>query len=252
MQQQSARERLAKIIARCGVASRRAAEKLIVEGKVAVNGVTVLRPGTKADPSKDIITVNGTALKPPEPLRYVLLHKPMGTLCTASDPFGREHVVDMVSDVGVRLYPVGRLDRDTTGALILTNDGELAYRLTHPKYKVDKVYRAEVKGRPGRQDVKKLTTGIRLEEGVGRVDEIKILTRSRFCTILELVLHEGRKRQIRRMLEITGFPVVKLHRSAVGEIHLGELPVGKWRFLTEGEVRKLREECWKNKNSATA
>jgi pseudouridine synthase len=221
----------------------------MISGMVTVNGITVTNPGAKADPGRDRITVNNNPLPPPQPYRYILLNKPPGVLSTASDPFGRKHVIGLIAENHVRLYPVGRLDKDTTGALLLTNDGSLAYRLTHPRFKAEKIYQAHVKGRPKKYDLDRLIKGITLDEGPARCDRVCIKKKGISKTVVELVLHEGKKRQIRRMLEKIGYPVVKLHRIAIGGIRLAKLAQGEWRDLTDTEVGKLREECWFKKNS---
>lgn len=238
------KERLNKILARRGLGSRRTADDLITSGKIAVNGEPVTSPGAKADPDTDYITIGGDPLPPPEPHRYILLHKPGGVVSTASDPFGRRHVVGLVTDTRLRLYPVGRLDKDTTGALLLTNDGNLAFCLTHPRYKVEKLYQATVEGRPTRAELDRLITGMELKEGLARCDRVHVKKKQASRTVLDLVLHEGKKRQIRRMLEKLGYPVVKLHRAAIGGITVNGLSPGAWRELTDTEVGKLRTKCW--------
>jgi 23S rRNA pseudouridine2605 synthase len=227
--------RLNAYLARSGVASRRRSDELIKDGRVRVNG----RPG-RLDTfvaASDVVEVDGRTVAP-EPLTYVLLHKPTGVVTTARDPQGRPTVVDLVS-LPLRVVPVGRLDADTTGALLLTNDGRLAHRLAHPRYGVDKVYVAEVEGAPTDENPRRLAEGIELEEGVTAPARVRRLAPSR----IELVLHEGRKRQVRRMCEAVGHPVRSLHRSTYAGLELGDLAPGAWRELTDDEVHTLRAQA---------
>jgi 23S rRNA pseudouridine2605 synthase len=227
--------RLNAYLARSGVASRRRSDELIKDGRVRVNG----QPG-RLDTfvaASDVVEVDGRTVAP-EPLTYVLLHKPTGVVTTARDPQGRPTVVDLVS-LPLRVVPVGRLDADTTGALLLTNDGRLAHRLAHPRYGVDKVYVAEVEGAPTDENLRRLAEGIELEEGVTAPARVRRLAPSR----IELVLHEGRKRQVRRMCEAVGHPVRSLHRSTYAGLELGDLAPGAWRELTDDEVHTLRAQA---------
>lgn len=227
--------RLNAYLARSGVASRRRSDELIKDGRVRVNG----QPG-RLDTfvaASDVVEVDGRTVAP-EPLTYVLLHKPTGVVTTARDPQGRPTVVDLVS-LTLRLVPVGRLDADTTGALLLTNDGRLAHRLAHPRYGVDKVYVAEVEGAPMDEDLLRLAEGIELEEGVTAPARVRRLAPSR----IELVLHEGRKRQVRRMCQAVGHPVLSLHRPTYAGLGLGDLAPGAWRELTDDEVHTLRAQA---------
>ena len=224
--------RLNAYLARAGVASRRGADALIKAGRVTVDGA----PGelnTFVEASH-VVRVDGREVGK-QALRHVLLNKPRGTITTARDPEGRPTVVDLVGG-DVRVVPVGRLDRDTTGVLLLTNDGPLAHRLAHPRYEVEKVYVAEVQGEPGEDALRKLAEGIELEDGPTAPARVTLLGPSR----LELVLHEGRNRQVRRMLEAVGHPVVKLRRSRYAGLAPGRLKPGEWRELTRDEVRRLR------------
>jgi 23S rRNA pseudouridine2605 synthase len=227
--------RLNAYLARSGVASRRRSDELIKEGRVRVNGA----PG-RLDTfvaASDVVEVDGRRVAP-EPLTYVLLHKPVGVVTTARDPQGRPTVVGLV-DHPLRLVPVGRLDADTTGALLLTNDGRLAHRLAHPRYGVDKVYVVEVEGTPSAEDLRRLAEGIELDEGVTAPARVRRLAPSR----IELVLHEGRKRQVRRMCEAVGHPVRSLHRSTYAGLPLGDLAPGTWRELADEEVESLRRQA---------
>jgi pseudouridine synthase len=225
--------RLNAYLARAGIASRRKADQLIKQGRVTVNG----EPGqlnTFVEP-RDRVELDGRRLEP-QPLAYVLLHKPAGTVTTASDPQNRPTVVDLV-DHPARIVPVGRLDADTTGALLLTNDGELAHRLAHPRYGVEKVYEAEVEGEPTDEDLGRLRAGLELDDGPTAPAQARRLGRSR----VELILHEGRKHQVKRMLAAVGHPVTRLHRSAYAGLSPEGLEPGQWRELEPSEVERLRK-----------
>jgi 23S rRNA pseudouridine2605 synthase len=224
--------RLNAYLARAGVASRRGAEDLIRAGRVRVNG-EVAGLATFVEP-RDTVEVDGRPIEP-EPLTYVLLHKPAGVVTTARDPQGRATVVGLVGHER-RVVPVGRLDADTTGALLLTNDGPLAHRLMHPRYEVDKVYEAEVEGEPSDEALAQLAEGVELEDGMTSPAKVDRLGPSR----IELTIHEGRKHQVKRMLQAVGHPVRRLHRSRYAGLTLDGLPPGEWRALTPGEVAKLR------------
>jgi 23S rRNA pseudouridine2605 synthase len=224
--------RLNAYLARAGIASRRGADELIKAGRVLVNG----QPG-RLDTfvgASDAVAVDGRAVTP-QRLVHVLLHKPAGVVTTARDPHGRRTVVDLV-DVGARVVPVGRLDADTTGALLLTNDGPLAHRLAHPRYGVEKTYVADVEGRPTDEAIELLETGVELDDGPTASARARRLAPSR----VELVLHEGRKHQVKRMLAAVGHPVTHLHRSAYAGLTLENLEPGEWRELVEAELRSIR------------
>jgi pseudouridine synthase len=224
--------RLNAYLARAGVASRRGADELIKAGRVTVNGERgELNTFVQA---RDRVEVDGEPVSA-QRLAYVLLHKPAGVVTTARDPQGRPTVVELV-DVPERVVPVGRLDADTTGALLLTNDGPLAHQLAHPRYGVDKVYVADVEGRPRKEALGALAEGVELEDGMTAPASVRCLAPSR----IELVLHEGRNRQVRRMLEAVGHPVRRLHRSAYGGLTLEGLEPGAWRELEPGEVARLQ------------
>ena len=225
--------RLNAYLARTGVASRRGADELIKTGRVRVNGVyaglnTFVKEG-------DVVDLDGRLLLP-QALAYVLLDKPAGVVTTASDPHGRPTVVGLVEHES-RVVPVGRLDADTTGVLLLTNDGELAHRLAHPRYEVEKVYEAEVQGEPSDETLAALEHGVELDDGPTAPANARRLGPS----LIELSIHEGRKHQVKRMLEAVGHPVTRLHRSRYAGLTVDEIALGRWRELTEVEVASLRE-----------
>ena len=225
--------RLNAYLARTGVASRRGADELIKRGRVRVNGVTA---GLNTFVEEgDVVDLDGRLLVP-QRVAYVLLHKPAGVVTTASDPHGRPTVVDLVEHES-RVVPVGRLDADTTGVLLLTNDGELAHRLAHPRYEVDKVYEADVEGEPSDEAISRLEEGVELDDGRTAPAKARRLAPSR----LELAIHEGRKHQVKRMLEAVGHPVTRLHRSRYAGLTADGVDPGKWRELTDEEVSSLRE-----------
>ena len=242
--------RLQKILSQAGIASRRAAEQLIAEGRVTVNGVTVREMGTKADPAADDIRADGRRVKGPERPRYILLNKPAGYVSTRSDPQRRPTVIDLLRGVREYVYPVGRLDVDTEGLLLLTNDGELAARLTHPRHGVERTYEARVTGIPDQHDLARLRTGIPLEGRRTLPAEADLVTRGHSGpakagrhdpeSVLRLTIREGRKRQVRRMCETVGHPVRVLRRVRIGPISDRRLQPGAWRELTAQEIAALR------------
>jgi 23S rRNA pseudouridine2605 synthase len=232
--------RLGKFLAHAGVASRRAAEQLVFAGRVTVGGDVVRDPARDVG-EHDAIAVDGLAVGLERRQLVYALHKPAGYVSTAKDPQGRPTVVSLVPS-RERLYPVGRLDADTTGLLLLTNDGELAHRLTHPSFEVPRVYRAQVRNPPLREPaLRRLREGVALDDGTTAPAGARRLTPDR----VELVLHEGRKRQVRRMLDAVGHPVVRLERVAFGPLRLGDLPLGRHRLLKAAEVEQLRRAAAK-------
>jgi len=236
-------ERLQKVLAHAGVASRRRAEEMIVEGRVQVNGEVVTQLGTKVNPHRDVIQVDGRPLGKPERPVYVLVNKPRGVLSAARDTRGRKTVVDLVP-ARSRLYPVGRLDLDSEGLMLLTNDGALALRLAHPRFEHEKEYRVLVAGVPDEAALARLRAGVGLEGGWTRPAQVEV-ERSNGDTWLRMVLREGRKRQIRRMLEKVGYQVLRLIRVRMGPLRLGDLPPGAYRPLTRDElaaIRRIRRE----------
>lgn len=238
----SATERLARVIARSGRASRREAERLITEGQVQVNGETVLHPGHPVDPSKDHIRVEGRALPKPPPLVYFLLNKPKGYITTRSDPEGRDNVLSLVADLAVRVEPVGRLDINTEGALLLTNDGELAHKLTHPSGNVPKRYIAKVWRVPTEETLARLMRGVRLEDGMTSPCKARVLgvTKGENAWV-EVTVTEGRNHLIRRMFAAVGHPVSKLRRESFATISIRDLERGAFRPLSAAEVERLQQ-----------
>ncbi|MCK6257560.1 rRNA pseudouridine synthase [Fictibacillus sp. WQ 8-8] len=237
-------ERLQKVIAQSGITSRRKAEELILEGKVKVNGTVVQELGTKVSP-KDRIEVNGVQIEREQPV-YFLMYKPSGVITAVSDDKGRKVVTDYFQDiVEERIFPVGRLDYDTSGVLIMTNDGAFANELMHPKYKVDKSYIAKVKGIPEREVLKKLEKGVVLEDGKTAPAKVKFISgdRKKQTSIIELIIHEGRNRQVRRMFEAIGHPVMKLKRERYAFLDVKGLNPGEFRELTPHEVKQLRNQA---------
>ncbi|MFP5113449.1 23S rRNA pseudouridine(2605) synthase RluB [Bacillaceae bacterium C204] len=233
-------ERLQKVIARAGIASRRKSEELIKEGRVKVNGKVVTELGLKVSPS-DRVEVNEIQIEKEEPV-YFLLYKPRGVISSVNDEKGRKVVTDFFPHLKERIYPVGRLDYDTSGLLVLTNDGEFANLLMHPKNEIDKVYVAKIKGIPLKENLRKLERGIRLEDGKTAPARVKLITadNKKQTAIVEITIHEGRNRQVRRMFEAIGHEVVKLKRERYGFLTLNGLRTGDARELTPHEVKQLR------------
>jgi 23S rRNA pseudouridine2605 synthase len=236
-------ERLQKVLAAMGVGSRRDCEELIKDGRVEVDKQVVTVLGTKVDPFKHEIRVDGEALKRPEPM-YFAVNKPEGVVTTNFDPSGRERVIDLVP-TDARLFAVGRLDRSSEGLILLTNDGDFANRLTHPRYGVEKTYLVRVAGEPGESELNKLRRGVHLSDGVCRVQRIVIKGRHKQSTDMIIVLNEGRNREIRRILARVGHKVLKLRRVGIGQLKLGDMPMGAWRKLTQAEIDGLMHESRK-------
>ncbi len=232
-------ERLQKILAGAGIASRRKCEQLILAGRVTVNGKVVTELGTKADPVREVITVDDIAVHVEHDKVGLILHKPTSYVTTVSDPQGRRTVMELLQEVTERVYPVGRLDYDSTGLLLFCNDGELTNRLLHPSFKMDKVYRVTVLGMPKSEEVEQLRRGIELADGMTAPAQVKVLRNHPLESVLEITLREGRKRQIRRMCESIGYPVRRLKRVEFGPLKLGALPPGHWRYLTQEEWNAL-------------
>ncbi len=235
--------RLQKLLAQSGVASRRRCEELMLDGQVEVDGEVVTRLGTKVDPRVAVIRVSGRRLPPVSPHVYLVLHKPRGVVSTMSDPEGRPTLQDMVADRPERLFHVGRLDTDTSGLILLTNDGDFAHRLAHPSYEVDKTYVAEVDGDLTRSTLQRLRDGVTLEDGPVTVSRARVISRGEGGaagrSIVELVIHEGRNRIVRRLLAEVGHPVRRLTRTQLGPVRLGSLTAGELRELTADELGTL-------------
>jgi 23S rRNA pseudouridine2605 synthase len=233
-------ERLQKILSRAGVSSRRGAEELITAGRVAVNGVIKAELGAKADPDRDTITVDGKQIAKAVVGVYVALYKPAGYMTTLKDPQGRPLVTDLLKDIRERVYPVGRLDYNTEGLLLLTNDGEWANALAHPRHEVDKEYHVRVRGSVVPEQIDLLAAGVRLDDGPTAPALVRVIKESENNTWLSVTIHEGRYRQVRRMCEAVNLSVVRLKRARYGFIGLEGLRTGKYRFLTPDEVARLR------------
>ncbi|MFV0429078.1 MAG: pseudouridine synthase [Arachnia sp.] len=231
--------RLQKVLASAGVASRRASEILIDEGRVEVNGRIVAEQGTRVDPHTDVIRVDGARVPPPRRHRYLVLNKPRGVVSTMEDPEGRVNLSDYLPKGAGRLFHVGRLDTDTEGLIILTNHGEFAHRLAHPSYEVTKEYLAQVAGVVDNKTLRRLEKGVRLDDGPIRPDRVTLVSRGEKGTLVRVTLHEGRNRVVRRLFEAVGHPVDRLSRTAIGPVRLGQLAVGTSRDLTSDELGTL-------------
>lgn len=235
-------ERLQKYLASCGIASRRKCEELILQGRVRVNGQLISELGLKIDPSKDIIEVDGEKIKEEEKV-YIMLNKPFGIISSAKDEKGRPTVIDLVKgNVDKRVFPVGRLDFDTTGLIILTNDGQFANNVMHPKHHIKKTYHALVKGIPKDDDIIQLEKGIIIDGRVTLPAEIKLLSISNGNALFEVIIFEGRNRQVRKMFDQIGHPVLKLKRIAIGKLKLKNIKEGEFVFLDKNDIKKIFEE----------
>ena len=243
-------ERLQKYLANCGICSRRKAEELIASGKVSVNGKIVTELGTKINPKVDKVIYNGKEIKEESNHVYILLNKPIGYVTTAKDQFGRDSVMDLVK-VKERVVPVGRLDMYTSGALILTNDGDFVYQVTHPKHEIEKTYTVTIKGIVKDEEVEKLRKGVKIDDYITKEAKVKILKidEEKNQSRLEITIHEGKNRQIRKMCEAVGHKVLALHRSKIAGIGVKDLPLGKWRYLSKEEVKKMLFSGTGSKNS---
>lgn len=233
-------ERLQKYLANCGVGSRRKCEEYIIQGKVKVNGKITTQLGTKIDPQKDVIEFENKKVKESTSNIYILLNKPIGYVTTVEDQFGRDTVLDLVK-VKERIVPVGRLDMYTSGALILTNDGDFVYKVTHPKHEIEKTYTVTVKGIVQDDEVEQLRQGVEIDGYVTKPARVKILKtdKEKDFSRLEIKIHEGKNRQVRKMCEAVGRKVLALHRSKIGNIGVKDLELGKWRYLNSKEIDEL-------------
>lgn len=234
-------DRLQKVLAAAGLGSRRQCEELITAGRVEIDRKVVTELGTRVDPIRQEVRVDGTPLPKPK-LAYFAVNKPSGVLSTNRDPSGRPRVIDLVSSGHERLFTIGRLDLYSDGLILVTNDGDLANRLTHPRYGVAKTYRVVVAGAPDREVLEQLRKGVHLAEGLARAERVSVKSRHKESTVLEMVLREGKNREIRRILARVGHKVLRLTRIAVGPIRLGDLPVGGFRHLTREEIKSLQHE----------
>lgn len=239
-------ERLQKIISAAGITSRRASEALILGGQVTVNGIVVTELGSKADPDKDTITVDGKTLKVSEQRIYILLNKPTGYITALKDSQGRPLVTDLLKDVSERVYPVGRLDYNTEGLLLLTNDGDWANRLMHPSHEIEKEYHVRVRGKVIDQQLKRMAEGVELEDGKTAPAVVNLVKSGEQNDWISVAIHEGRNRQVRRMCEAVSLSVVRLKRIRYGNLMLGTLRAGKFRYLSDAEVRELSGEPGKS------
>ncbi len=233
--------RLQKYLADAGIASRRASEKLIAEGRVSVNGEMVREMGLQVDENYDIIEFDGEVVKNTAKKEYIMLNKPVGFITTVSDDKDRPTVMELVSDINARIYPVGRLDYDTEGLLLLTNDGDLTYRITHPKHDIEKTYVAEVTGDISMDTITRLRRGVEIDGVKTSPAEVEVIGATQYGTKVEITIHEGRNRQVRKMFEAVGCIVKKLRRTKEAGLNLGHLPLGKWRKLSESEVNMLKK-----------
>ncbi len=233
------KERLQKVMAELGVASRRKCEELIADGKVKVNGTTITELGFKVDRDLDKITVNDKLLKMENKKIYILLNKPIGYITSVKDQFDRPTVLDLIKNINARVFPIGRLDYDTEGLLILTNDGELTYKITHPKHNINKTYRALIKGAADDKDIDSFRKGLRIEDYITSPAKLEILWYEKNNTVVNITIHEGKNRQVRKMCSAIGHEVLKLKRISIGKLTLGELKLGQWRHLTDEEIRYL-------------
>lgn len=231
--------RLQKYLSQCGVASRRKAEELIQRGDVQVDGMTVTDMGIKIDPGINVIKCAGSLVVPQERILYILLNKPKGYVTTMDDPEGRPIVTSLLENIRERLFPVGRLDIDTEGALILTNDGALAQKIQHPRHETSKTYEATIAGHPNKPLLLQLEKGIILEGKPTAPAKIAVRKTSRHSTLVEITIHEGRKRQVRKMFEAISHPVLHLKRIAYGKLFLHKLPIGKYRILGPRDIEKI-------------
>ncbi len=234
--------RLNRYIAQCGICSRRKADDLIKEGRVRVNNKTIKEPGIKINPERDKVYIDGKQIKPLKKKIFIKIYKPRGYLTQiGKDRFGRKTLSDLLEETGIkeRLFPVGRLDYDSEGLLILTNDGEAANKIAHPKFKVPKTYIVEVKGKVNLQTFNRMKKGIMLEDGFLKPDDLKIIKKKKFTTVLQITIHSGKKRVIRRFMKAFNHPVIKLIRTSIGNIKIDNLREKQWKQIPEKDIEKL-------------
>lgn len=242
--------RLQKFLANCSVASRRGAEELIKQGRITVNGSVVTEMGVQIDEENDFVEFDGKPVRPDKKKIYVMLNKPVGFVTTVSDDKGRSTVMELVADIPYRIYPVGRLDYDTEGLLLMTNDGDLTYKITHPKNNIEKTYVAEVTGNITMNTLTALRNGVYLDGVRTAPAKVEVIGATQYGTKLEITIHEGKNRQVRRMFEAVGCIVKKLKRTKEAGLILGHVPLGHWRKLTESEVNMLKKIGTGKKSSA--
>ncbi|WP_416197945.1 MAG: Pseudouridine synthase [Sporanaerobacter sp.] len=233
--------RLQKYMALCGVASRRKSEKMIQEGKVKVNGKVVNELGTTVDPNRDIVAVDNKKIKLEKKKIYIMLNKPVGYVTTVKDEYNRKKVIDLIDGIDERIYPIGRLDYDTSGLLFLTNDGELTYKLTHPSFEIEKVYIAKIQGIPNHVELNNFRNGLKIDDYITSKSEINILKKYADSSIVEIKIHEGKNRQVRKMCDKINHPVIELKRVSIANIKLGTLKEGEWRYLKDNEIEYLKK-----------
>ncbi len=230
--------RLQKYMAACNVASRRKCEEMIADGRVSVDGETITQPGMKIGVN-NVVKVDDRTVSLSNKKVYIILNKPEGYLSTVTDDFGRKTVMDLVKDTSERLYPVGRLDKDTTGLLLLTNDGDFHYHMTHPSHEIDKEYIAGINGRINSDTIKAFNKGFFMDGSITAPAKISEMSFNEKFSVVKIVIHEGKKRQVKRMLKECGFNTLFLQRTRIGDIMLGDLPVGKWRYLSSKELKSI-------------
>lgn len=238
--------RLQKYMAQCGVASRRKCEEMIKSGQVTINGEVVRDMGVKIDPSHDRVFVNGKRISLEENYVYIMLNKPRGYITTVKDQYNRPTVMDLVKDISERIYPIGRLDYESEGLLLLTNDGNIAFHLTHPRHQIDKEYVVRVEGCPSSEDIDKLRNGIDIGGFITSPAQVDLIRKNKQTSLIRITIKEGKNRQVRRMFDAIGHPVIYLKRIRIGNIKLGNLELGKWRYLTNKELEALKDLIMSN------
>ena len=232
------KERIHKYMARCGVASRRKCEEIVFEGRVRVNDKDI-REVVIIDDEKDIVAVDGVVIKLEENKVYIIINKPIDVITSVKDQFDRKTVIDII-EIKERIFPVGRLDYDTSGILLLTNDGDVAFKMTHPSHEIKKVYEAEVLGQFTEEEIRKFQRGFEIEDYVTSSSEIKIIWERNEVSVVEITIHEGKNRQVRKMCEKIGHPILRLKRTKIGELDMKDLKMGQWRYLNEDEIDYLK------------
>lgn len=238
--------RLQKYMAQCGVASRRKCEEMIKSGQVTINGEVVRDMGVKIDPSHDRVFVNGKRISLEENYVYIMLNKPRGYITTVKDQYNRPTVMDLVKDISERIYPIGRLDYESEGLLLLTNDGNIAFHLTHPRHQIDKEYVVRVEGCPSSEDIDKLRNGIDIGGFITSPAQVDLIRKNKQTSLIRITIKEGKNRQVRRMFDAIGHPVIYLKRIRICNIKLGNLELGKWRHLTNKELEALKDLIMSN------